>query len=531
MKQFSKFFFLFSLILLMASCNKEMPRKDRVASMISSLDSPFFISTFKPETIIDKSGVKDGALPFTYQTFLSFFILEGKTGVDNSEQIQIALSKGDGIVPSFYAFVPLKNASVFRTAAEKELSAKIQEKDGVSFFRKDDDNYVVAWKDDIAVVTNVPIKLENIFSKSANDSKKAAVGLVKLINGANLENIDTNYRNFLDKEGDLLTYINGKTTYGMLSSLRIIPFKQKGLISDLLENTKIESVLSFEEGVLKLQTKHLFPNNLKKKLNFLGNGGVNEDMLKFGRSEKPLISYASNLSSTGVVDFINSYAEIFNPEELDGEIEGLGLGLKDLETLFTGEVLMMIDGVETKTNDGDVNIEEPVIGVVIDLKDIDKASNYITQIEAMDSLSDKVSFRVVLNDKLFISNSEEWMTMVKNGESVTIENRNGQLTNSAFGMVSNTGSFKGFEKDLKTLGVAMNNIDEIVGEMSLDMSNFEIKLKNSTQNALRTIIEIILAEYQKLSEFNNSSLKDLLDEEVLESIQTKVEQGCKRNCK
>src|SRR5687768_11790967 len=144
-------------IYFFAGCSAERSREDKVSAMISKVESPFLVVSTTPQNLMDKSGVMDGVLPFTYELVLSFFIDEAVTGIDYSVKSQIVVGKGESFQPSFYGIFKVKDEKKFVDLIEKEANAAIVEKEGMKTAIKESDGYVVVWNDEFAVISNISV--------------------------------------------------------------------------------------------------------------------------------------------------------------------------------------------------------------------------------------------------------------------------------------------------------------------------------------------------------------------------------------
>ncbi len=528
MKKSFQPFFIFALFLVFYGCQPDIPRKDRVAAMIGDLEAPFLVTAFTPENLVQKSGIRDGALPMTYETFMGFIFLEEATGIDNHEQVQIVATNSNGLIPNVYGFVPLKDANKFEQIVKKELGATIQEKDGVKFFRKDKDSYVVAWKNDIAVTTNVPINLENIFSKSANDSKKAAVKLVNLINNVDQTKLNTDYRQFLDKEGDIIAYLHGESAYDVLSAYKLIPTKNKKEAKYLLQGTKAELSVKFENGLVKFDSDYTLSDSLVSKLNFIGKKGISQEMLQYSMSENPEFAMAFNMPAKGVLDFLRKNDDMGDFEDFEEDLREFGLKPEDIENIFTGEALVM-SGFSLESFSPNNHYQKPV-GIVLNLNDEGKLMPFLDSLDT-DPEQDFIQapdgmILLVKDGKLFVTDYLAWAHLVNNSKTVTITDTEKILTSNAFGLLANTEHTNWNDFDLDgTAQVLTNSFASSWGFANPNLAKLQINFKNADQNALRTLVESFINLFEGQTERDNQDLKDLLDEEVIESAMGEVEEA------
>ena len=533
MTRFGKALLALAAVVLLVGCGNDMSKKDKVSAMIGSMNSPFFVGAFTPDNISQKSGINDGVLPMTYETMISFVFSDSETGIDTKSQVQIVGAKGDGMIPNVFGFVPLSNADKFQTLVKKELNASVQVKDGVSYFRKDKDNYVVAWKDDIAVITNVPVNLENIFSKSTLDSKKAAIGLVNMINGISKSNIDANYRQFLDKEGDIITYANGQSAYDLLSDLRFIRSKHKKEVKALLLGTTFETALTFENGSIKFKGDYFLSDSLKARLDFVSNEGLSADMLNYGRTASPMMSYGLNISADGLVEFMHDNAEVFELEDLETVLEDGQMNLDDIKTAFAGQVLIMMDGFEEMIYVEDT-IKVPAVTAIFDLKDDTKVTAFLNQLDSTGQPNgyaeyDETYF-MVKDKKLMITNAKSWMEMMVSGETSTIENPAERMTGFPVSLILSESLFANLNEDFGNFDIEAEELTEEIAMVwaiaNLTAAETEVVLKNKDKNALRLIVERLVEESERQMNQNNdiNALLDDIDAEDVEEIVDEIEE-------
>ncbi|MFK8039517.1 MAG: hypothetical protein AB8B74_14585 [Crocinitomicaceae bacterium] len=516
--------------LFQSSCdNAKMDRKDKVAAIVGELQDPFLSATFTPQVLMDKSGVKEGALPFTYEAFATFFLSEKKTGIDNDGQVQIVVENSGGMVPNGYVFIPLVNASQFRTLVEKELSAKVQEKNGAQYFRKDDDNYVVAWKDDLAILTNIPLSLDNLFSKGTNESKKAAIHLVNLLNEVSKKNIHEEFRQFFDKEGDVLIHGNGQTAYKLIDGMRFVSKKEKAQLKSLLDGTILETSLNFDQGSISFKGNYTLADSLKSYFNILKSTGVDASMLNYGWSSNPTMTFSLNMSPKHFVKLLKAQREMMDTEDLEDVLSEVDVKLDDLDKMFTGEIVVMVDGVDsterTYTNySGEETVYKslsPKSAIVIGLKDPVRIQ------QAIDKMQPGVAVQKIdgmwyhiQNEKLFLTKSEDWLAKIKSNQTILIDAN--AHTKNAFGFYLNPKMATDIGMDLDDMDHLKEEFSSIMAEVKETGTEITIKLNEINKNALRVILEKVVEEFENQEKKNNSGMEALLNDELMETIETEV---------
>jgi len=512
----------------------EMDRKDKVAAIVGALNDPFLSATFTPQTFIDKSGIEDGALPFAYQTITSFLISDKKTGIANSEQVQIVVENSSGMVPNVFAFIPLQDQAQFKKLIESELGEST-EKNGVSYIRKDQDNYVLAWKEDLAIVTNIPVSMSNLFSKGTNESKKVAVRLVGLLNDVSQKNVNDDFRAFFDKQGDVMLYANGSRAYELIEGMPFVSEKEKVEYKKVLSGSVFESALNFENGKITWQADYDVTEGLKTYLDILKNKGLSDDMFGLGYTADPSMVLSLNLSLKDVVKVLNMQRELFEVDDIERDIEKMNFKLNEIDDLLTGEMLLMFDSIVVKEQsyvdlrgvERKYTNEEPIFGTVVGVKNEKKVKELINQSlpEGHEPGRLGKEYYTIKNNKLFITNSEGWMAAFKNGTTVQINKADGFLTSGPIGMQINPKMAEKLEvglEEFEHLNAQIVNMLARATETGMEMT---IKLKDENKNALRLILEGILAEVEKENARDNSALESMIDSEVMEQIEEGVAEG------
>ncbi|MFK8046094.1 MAG: hypothetical protein AB8B72_11410 [Crocinitomicaceae bacterium] len=523
--------------LAVVSCGgAEMDRKDKVAAIVGALQDPFLSATLTPQIFIDKSGIEDGALPFAYQTITSFLISENKTGIANNEQMQIIVENSTGMVPNAFAFIPLHDQSLFKKLIESELGEST-EKNGVSYIRKDKDNYVLAWKDDLAIVTNIPLSLDNLFSKGTNESKKVATRLVNLLNGVSKKAINNDFRAFFDKEGDVLLYANGNSAYEIIEGMRFISNKEKAEYKEMLSGTVLESALNFENGKITLTSDYDIAEGLEAYFNVLKSEGLSDEMLSFGFSPDPIMAVSLNLSLKDVVKVLNMQRELFEVDDIERDLAKMNFKLSEIDDLLTGEMLVMFDslvvtersytdykGVEKKYTN-----EEPIFGTVVGVKNEKRVAELIAQSlpEGIEPGRLGKEYYAIKNNKLFITNSEEWMAAFKTGKTVSINNGDGFLSSGPIGIQMKSNMADQLELGLDELESLNGQITNMLAKATDAGMEMTIQLKDDNINSLRLIVESLLEEIEKENLRDNSALESIIDGELMEQFEEDASESIK----
>ncbi|MFD1553453.1 hypothetical protein DNU06_07215 [Putridiphycobacter roseus] len=503
------------------SCKKELAHKDKVAAIIGKLESPFLMGTFVPENIIEKAGLEDGALPFVQQTIASFFMQEEKTGINNKAQVQLVIAKGEGSFPQAYAFVALKNAAKFKKLVETELSAEVQEKDGVFYFRKEADNYLVVWDAQMAIISNIPITLDNILSSSGISSKKAAIKIVGLMGEVGKGDIEPNYRAFMDKPGDVRMYLHGQNAYDMVKEIRFFPIKYKKQMALFLLGSTFETVLNFENGRIQLENDHLLSDSLTAYMEMFKEEGIDPEMLTFGYSANPAMALALNMDSDKFAKMMDITQWESYSHEVAKSLNDKGISKEDIAAFSTGKTLFILDEVEKVKQEDNINDLQDLnarYGMVVEIKDT-VVARLVMQKVLTDSLlsSREEMFATIQNKYLILSNSRAWIEKIEANNAVSIAALKTQLTINPIGFYMNNNLLGDMSTD-EDFNKTVKVVQDVVFEFNKSKSSLSIKMKDADKNSLRVIVEKLIEEMM-LTELNsNSDIQTIIEQEMLEDI-------------
>lgn len=522
------------LVLLLAGCKKERTRQEKVSAIINNVDAPFFIATLTPQNLIDKSGATEGVLPWTYETLFGFFMLEEETGIDNNEQVQLVAGKGSGIGPDMYGIFKVKNQKKFSIMLEKELNAEIKEKEGIKYITKDKDNYVMVWNDEFAIAANIPINLASLFG-GGDESKKTVNRCIKLINETEEGEINTEYVEFLGKEADIATYFDTEGLMKFLTGMDLVAKDEIAEYKESYEGNKFESYLNFEDGSVSWEHKVFLSEFLLEKINFVPEKGISESLFSFGNTSEPLLKYSFNLNPSLLLDYMKDQMKDETYKEFEDSLAVKGFSIEDIKNTFSGEVLMMLDGFTIEKEIVDYGYGEPfevvnslpVMGIVIGVKDkavfTKLAENADESPVGLMNLGEGM-FGVLTGDVFFISNDTAWINKVVNNNSASVNSEDGKLKEQPVALYA---SFDKTNPNSEAIYKEKFPIAEIFeniwGYANLTEAEVNIILKDKSQNSLRVITKYI-SDYMAEEEMKaNQDMKDILDEEVLESLEEGVE--------
>ncbi len=532
MKNFKIILTIALVNLLLISCNTERTRQDKVTAMISSIDSPFLIATLTPQNLIEKSGIEDGVLSYTEQTLVSFFISSENTGIDNTEQVQIIAGKGTGMTPDIYSIFKLSNAEKFEALIKKELGEDVKEKDGFKYFVYDN-YYVIAWQGEFAVGCNTAIDFNTMFSGKGSSNNKTINKCITLLKAGDTGTLNTEYNDLLSKDNDISTYFDAKNTFAYLKKMKLVNAKDLKKYETKYGTTTHESAINFEKGKITFDQNFILADILKEELGFIGTKGIDTDLFKYGKSKTPMLSYSLNVNSTKALDYFKKEMNEREFNQINKELNKVGFTADQLAESFSGQVLIMIDGLNTKTELVDFGYgepfetksNEPIMGAVFGIKDnsiFNKLPEGVTVSQNGFMAFEDELFGCLTDDVFFISNDSNWVTKVMLGNTVDIEEKE-ELTDNPYGFYATNDIEKNkqlLEGDMKIVTL----FTKAYGFADLDNSKFTIELKNTSENALKVISKFLSEMGHQIESDMNSDIGEMLDEEILEDVEDVMEE-------
>ena len=517
---------------VLSSCSADRTREDKVAAIINKVDSPFLIVNTSPKKLIEKSGAMDGALPFTQAMLVGFFIDESVTGVDYDTDIQLIVGKGQSFSPDFYGIFKLKNEEAFKTLLTGEANAEILEKDGFKYMIKEEDMYVMVWNEEFVIAANIAMDLSSLFGggSGGNQGMKAVDKCIGLITAADEGEVNEDYKKFLENGSDVALTFMGKGFYNYMMEMSMGENEELAKQKETLEGLNLEMFLNFEDGAINLQTLTHFSDKLKEELNFFQKSAIKSSFFAYGNSANPIMTMGLNLDMSKALTYIED--QDGGKENLERELEGFGLTIADAKKGLSGEVYIVVDGVnmvqevidygygETYT----MNQPTPIFAMMAGISD---ASVIAKLIASADSLGQGLvkkgdAFMLVKDNMLFTTNDSLWALKVMNGATSQIADKGGVFKSTPIGMYidgANFGKIAGVDE----LQIVTALLKEVRLTGNLDEINLAMIFNDKTKNALRILTEAIapfteepateedLVLEEELEEAAEESLKDLED--------------------
>ena len=536
-------FALLSLILF--SCGADRTREQKMAAMMNEIKSPFFASSFNLQTLMDKSEImKEGTIPFTYLEILSFFLESDVTGIDYGSNAHIVIGEGKSFTPGMYGFFKVGDQKKFKELIEKEAGAEIKEKEGYQYAIKEADHYCVVWKDDFAMITDIPIDLASLFSGGGKEGEKKVSANIRVLKAAEEGEIDADWEEFFSNTSDMAMRFNGAGFYNYMSVMS--PDKDElEELKELYEGVNTDMFVNFTNGAVEIEMLTDLSEELKEEMSFLPENGVSDEMLQFGKSENPIVVGAYSLEPSGAMEYI----EKMSPDEYNEMIEAAeegGISIDDLKMSTSGEFVFMIEEVITKTElidfgygeSFETQSNEPTFAIVLGLKDNayietelkksmqeqmgeeqDRGVEDLRDMEVWQNGVMKVGDALIYlgEDFLFASNDTAWANLIAAGEGKTVANPDGILNSKALGMFVNLADIQSKATDIDVPAEYTELMDNLTMTANVEGGKITMNMTDKSQNALKVIVKAIGDGLSMMETQMNPEMEAELEEAFLET--------------
>jgi hypothetical protein len=557
MKILNKLLILSVLSLMIFSCGNNRSREQQVSAMINKIESPFFMMSMNLQTLMDKSEVmEEGVLPFTQYQIISFFLAKEVTGIDYDTDAQVIVGEGESFLPNFYGIFKVKDEVLFTELVEVEANAKILEKEGMKYAIKETEGYCLVWNEDFAVISNVPMDLAAMLSGKGNGGDKMVDNNISIIKAANDGEVNEDYVEFLKKDADIAMSFDGKPFYQYMKTMSMEENDELENLKELYEGMAYELFLNFEKGKVELELIADLDEKLKEDLKFIGEDGVSEDLLAYGKSKSPMVTGSYKVDVNGFLDYFKGISE----EDYEGLLNTLdqaGMKIEEIKEAFTGEVVYMVDEIVNREEIYDfgydepikISNDEPIFGVVIGVGDATIIQTKMEEIMMATSIENVLAnsntdlsleefmpanmpaiemmpngvinvgdaYIFLMEDALFMSNDSIWANVVAAGNGVKVNNPDGLLNEKPLGFYADLSKLSTLDTKSTTgemMAGMMTVLKSFYGNASLDGGKFTLELADDSENSLKVIVTMIgsaLADFEK-------SLNPDLEAELNEAI-------------
>lgn len=532
-------------IAVLGSCGKERTRAEKVSAMIGQIEAPFLITAFTPQNIMDKSGIQDGALPFMYELIIGLFIDDAITGIDYDTPAQIIMGKGEGFTPNFYGFFKIKDQEKFKDLLKKEMNATIQEKDGYDYFVKEQDMLCGVWDEEFCILANIPMDIASMISGSGEENgQKMIEANIGLLEAADDAEINQKYLDFLGNEADISIMYNGE---GFFEYLEMMTMEDKEMIEKMRESyegSSAEIYLNFNKGSFDISYSSTFDTELKDKLNFFSEKGIEKNLLAYGKTENPIFIGGFSLDFLKWFDYVENELDPETYSEMESDIREKGFEVEEVKKALSGDFVLIVDEVVTieKVQDfgfGDpivVKEQEPVFAIVCAIKDMSVIEKAMTppdlstlspeELEAMEENKANLpqifengviamgdAFIFIDGTNLFVTNDENWANVIAQGQGSTITDPTNSLHDYPIGVYANFDRLSQM-KDLNDIEPYAKMLKDFHGGSSLDGGNYAFTFRDNSKNSLRVLVETVFNALAELDQLQNPDLQEELDKAV-----------------
>lgn len=520
-------------LVILAGCTAEKSREEKLSAMIGHMNSPFFMVNTNPQNLMDKSGVMDGVLPFTYELILSFFIDESVTGIDYGTDAQVVATKGSGFTPDVYVIFKIKKETTFIELIEKEANADIQEKDGFKYAIKKSDNYTVVWNEEFAVLRNIPIDFTAMLTgKGGDQGMKAVNNSIEVIKAGNEGEVNAEFKAFLERTDDIAMHFDGK---GFFSFMEEMNRDQMDLepMREIYEGMSVDVAMNFNDGEMIMAYESELIDKIKEKFSFIQEKGIDPALLNYGNGKAPVLVGSYNVQLDGMMDYIDQEMPEKTKAEMERELEKMGLVWDDIANTLTGQFVYMIDGYVTKEKVYDYGYgetytsksQEPTFAIAAGLLKADKLATVMTEAEQLPNGVLKMgdAYIYVMEDVFFASNDSAWANRIASGNGSKVNDMNNVLTSHPFGIYADFEAMSKLE-DLNDIEPFVNMMVSFHGSANLDGGEFTFTFKDQSKNALRILTEAIADGLNQMEQLSNPGIEEEL-ESALEDGLNELEEG------
>ena len=515
-------------VFIISGCSADRTREEKTSAIISKIDSPFLVVSMTPQNLMDKSGILDGVLPFTYELILGFFIDEKVTGIDYSVKSQIVVAKGESFQPSFYGIFKIKDEAKFKELIEKEANAEIIEKEGMKTAVKTQDGYAIVWNEEFAIISTIPLDFAAMLTGGSGDGDKVVTKLIELIKAGDEGEPDQAYTDFLNKGSDISMYYDGKGFFGYMEGMMMEESEEIAKMKETYEGLTSEIYINFNNGSFDFEFINHLSAELREQLSFIGDKGVGGKLLSYGNSENPIMVGGYNLDLAKFFDYMQSQMEEGAYAKMEEDINKMGLTVDEFKSAMTGELLYVIDNVRTFEETIDYGYgepythtaTEPVFALIANVSNASIVQKLLADSVKMPNgayhLGD--AYVVLDGDVLFAANDSAWCGKVVTKSTVTIAKGGDVVAANPFALFVDFTSLAKIE-DLNDAAAYINLFTEFSGGANLDGGKFTFKLKDASKNSLRIITETVASELDRLEREMNAVMEDELEEAALEGLE------------
>ena len=485
------YFFLLLTAALLFSCGKSVDKntlEGRAASFISLQEGVFMAVSMDIKNIIEKSGIKDGAIPEQYLNTISPYL--------DALYKSINLDKQVFMMPIVNTKNPDKSDFVFmfEVGDLKRLKKEIKEF-GVNLKKKGDLEYGAKSGGAFGIYKGETAFF--VFSEvNTIDDKRL------LEYGSNLSKGETvdGVVDFVTTKSDMVAFYTGDKMSNFDFAQMAPELGDMGKkLNKLYEGTFWMAKVDFKDQDAVMEVNLTMGKNLKKYGPFM-NASLSDDAQSVLVSDKTMFAYAMNVNMEKIIAMIIDQLDDKTKDEINKQLSMLG-GTEKFKQLLTGEFAMAM-----------LADENPIITSFVGIGDKKQVQSlmdgfgFFLGLEKNGDTYDMDGAQLMFNENgLVYAANPELMSKMKSKKTVKLRNMNGfKFGDSPMSMFVD---FKNLlqMKDLDDYAPVIKSFDFMYFQMDEDGGNGLIRSTKSNQNILRTLIESGI-EMQRIDEIRQAQM-------------------------
>lgn len=338
MKLHLKSLFLLPLLLLFVACGKknDLSAESAISAIIAKNEKIISFGHVSPLAIINKAGIQK--IP-QINLLVGAQLALWQKGIDLERPIYYAVEGLDATQQlTTYGVINVKNKDSLNDVIS-QMGYTLEKTNDILYYQENDVTF--GFDDKILIV----------ITKSGEYDGKSL--LTKTFETAKGDLSEGKVADILSQKGDFVSgsslehiYQSSNPYIGKLTS------KQKEEITELTSDGYIQSVLSFNNGEMRLTSKNLYSDELKDR--FYTDKAPIKNITSKLKGGNAWMGFSMNIDLKKTNDFINEFAPNFFKEiaknlSTEAKLMLLSLGDKALSKLISGEFAFVKTGNETKT--------------------------------------------------------------------------------------------------------------------------------------------------------------------------------------
>jgi hypothetical protein len=492
-----KYFAFILTAAILISCGKSIDKntlEGRVASFVSLQEGVYMAVSMDLKNIIEKSGIKDGAIPEQYLSTITPYLDALYKSINLEKQVYMMpnvntsnLEKSD--------FVLMFEVGDLNTLKKeiKEFGVNLKKKGDLEYGLKGQFAFGV-YKGETAFFVfkdNGTIEEKDLIAYGQNMSEG------KTIDGV----VD-----FVTQKSDIVAYYTGDK----MSNVNFGDFapelkEMSAKMTKLYEGTYWIAHVDFQDQEAIMEMSINMGKNLKKYAPFLASS-LTEDSKSIVVSENTIMAFAMHANMDKIIAMILDQMDDKTKDEVNKQLALLG-GTEKFKQLLSGEFAFAM-----------VAKEEPIFTAFVGVGDQKQVKSlldgfgFFLGLKKKGDIYEMDDAQLMFNEKgLLYAANAELMGQIKAKKSAKIRD----MAGFKFGAspISMFVDFKAMSKlkDIEEFNLVYNVFDFMYFEMNEKGGKGRIKSVKSNQNILRTLVEAAL-ELQRLDELRQAELEAQYEE-------------------